>query len=159
MELSACDGDGGLLGMLAVSASSVQGVLVHLGDGGVLGVLSDSLVSVEPLLVDVLPLLSLEPISLVSSLVSVVDEESGRLSDVPSLVSVVDEESGRLSDVPLSTATLLSAFEPVSGTCHDPPVALQSPCVSLSLVLESTDLLGKHQRMVAVVMGFIALVV
>ena len=142
MELSACDGDGGLLGMLAVSASSVQGVLVHLGDGGVLGVLSDSLVSVEPLLVDVLPLLSLEPISLVSS-----------------LVSVVDEESGQLSDVPLSTATLLSAFEPVSGTYHDPPVALQSPCVSLSLVLESTDLLGKHQRMVAVVMGFIALVV
>ena len=142
MELSACDGDGGLLGMLAVSASSVQGVLVHLGDGGVLVVLSDSLVSVEPSLVDVLPLLSLEPISLVSS-----------------LVSVVDEESGWLSDVPLSTATLLSAFEPVSGTCHDPPVALQSPCVSLSLVLESTDLLGEHQRMVAVVMGFIALVV
>ena len=68
MELSACDGEGGLLGMLAVSVSSVQGVLVHLGDDGALGMQSDSLVSVEPLLVDVLPLLSLEPISLVSAM-------------------------------------------------------------------------------------------
>ena len=97
--MSAGAGDGGLFGTkVGVIASSVHSVLVCLGDSGVLGVLSDSLVSVESLLIDVLPLLSLEARLLVSS------------------VPVVDEESGLLSDVPLSSTTLLSAFEPVSGT-------------------------------------------
>ena len=94
-ELSASDGDGGLLGALAVIASSVYGILVHLGNGRVLGVLSDS---VEQSLVEVLPLVSLEAISVVS------------------LVSVVDEEPGLLSDVPLVSTVLLSANEPVSVT-------------------------------------------
>ena len=59
--MSAGAGDGGPLGTKAVViASSVHGVLVHLGEGGVLGVLSDS---VKPLLVDVLPLLLLEAVS------------------------------------------------------------------------------------------------
>ena len=40
-ELSPKDGEGGPLGTLAVIASSVHGVLVHLGDSGVLGMLSD----------------------------------------------------------------------------------------------------------------------
>ena len=94
-ELSAKDGDGGLLGILAVIASSVHGILVCLGDGGALGELSDS---VEPLLLEELPLVSVEAVSVVS------------------LVSVVDEEPGLLSDVPLVSATLLSANGPVSGT-------------------------------------------
>ena len=94
-ELSAKDGDDGLLGALAVIASSVDGVLVHLGDGGVLGVLSDS---VEPLLLEELPLVSVEAVSVVSP------------------VFVVDKEPGLLSDVPLVSAALLSANEPVSGT-------------------------------------------
>ena len=56
--------------------------------------------SVEPLLLSFdVALLLLEPILL---------EESP--------VSMVDKESGLLSDVPLSSATLLSAFKPVSGT-------------------------------------------
>ena len=55
---------------------------------------------VEPLLLSFdVALLLLEPILL---------EESP--------VSMVDKESGLLSDVPLSSATLLSAFKPVSGT-------------------------------------------
>ena len=95
-ELSSKDGDGGPLGTFTVIASSVQGVLVHLGDSGALGVLSDS---VEPSLLEELPLVSLEAIS-----------------DVVSPVSVVDEEPGLLSDVPLVSAALLSANEPVSGT-------------------------------------------
>ena len=95
-KLSANDGDGGLLGTLAVIASSVQGVLVRLGDCGVLGALSDS---VEPFLLEELPLVSVEA-----------------MSDVVSLVSVVDELSGLLSDVPLVMAVLLPASEPVSGT-------------------------------------------
>ena len=94
-ELSASDGDAGLLETLAVIASSVHSVLVHLGDGGMLGVLSDS---VGPSLLEVLPLVSLEAISVVS------------------FVSVVDKEPGLLSDVPLVSAILLSANEPVSGT-------------------------------------------
>ena len=89
-ELSAKDGDGGPLGTLADIASSVHGVLVHLGDGGVLGALS---YSVEPSLLEELPLVSL-------------------VSSVP----VVDEEPGLLSDVPLVSATLLSVDGPVSGT-------------------------------------------
>ena len=40
-ELSAKDGEGGPLGILADIASSVHGVLVRLGDGGALGALSD----------------------------------------------------------------------------------------------------------------------
>ena len=91
-ELSAKDGEGGLLGTLADIASSVHGVLVRLGDGGVLGALSDS---VEPLLLEELPLVSLEAVS---------------------VVSVVDEEPGLLFDVPLVLATLLSLDGPVSGT-------------------------------------------
>ena len=94
-ELSTKDGEGGLLGTLAVIASSVHGVLVSLGDGGVLGVLSDS---VEPSLLEELPLVSLEAVSVVSP------------------VSVVDEEPGLLSDVPLVLTALLSANGPVSGT-------------------------------------------
>ena len=94
-ELSASDGDGGSLGTLAVIASSVHGILVHLGDGGVLGVLSNS---VEPSLQEELPLVSVEAISVVS------------------LVSAVDELSGLLSDVPLVSTILLPASEPVSGT-------------------------------------------
>ena len=94
-ELSAKDGDSGLLGTLADIASSVHGVLVRLGDGGVLGVLSDS---VEPSLLEELPLVSLEAISIVS------------------LVPVVDEEPGLLSNVPLVLAALLSVDSPVSGT-------------------------------------------
>ena len=94
-ELSAKDGEGGLLGTLAVIAFSVHSVLVCLGDGVALGVLSDS---VEPLLPEELPLVSLEAISVVST------------------VSMVDEEPGLLSDVPLVSATLLSANGPVSGT-------------------------------------------
>ena len=80
---------------MAVIASSVQGVLVHLGDGGALGVLSDS---VEPLLLEELPLVLVEAVSVVSP------------------VSVVDEEPGLLSDVPLVSAALLSANGPGSGT-------------------------------------------
>ena len=80
---------------MAVIASSVHGVLVCLGDSGVLGVLSDS---VEPSLLEVLPLVSLETVSVVSP------------------VSMVDEEPGLLSDVPLVSAILLSANEPVSDT-------------------------------------------
>ena len=60
-----------------------------------LGALSDS---VEPLLLEELPLVSVEAISVVS------------------LVPVVDEEPGLLSDVPLVSATLLSVDDPVSGT-------------------------------------------
>ena len=94
--MSAGAGDGDPLGTKAVVlASSVHGVLVHLEEGGVLGALSDS---VEPSLVDVLPLVSLEAMSIVS------------------LVPVVDEESGPLFGVPLSSAALLSASIPVSGT-------------------------------------------
>ena len=66
-----------------------------LETGGALGVLSDS---VEPSLLEELPLVSLEAISIVSS------------------VPVVDEEPGLLSDVPLVSATLLSVDGPVSGT-------------------------------------------
>ena len=40
-ELSAKDGEGGLLGTLAVIASSVHGILVRLGDSGAFGALSD----------------------------------------------------------------------------------------------------------------------
>ena len=94
-ELSAKDGEGGLLGTLAVIASSVHSVLVRLGDGGALGVLSDS---VEPSLLEELPLVPLEAISIVSS------------------VPMVEEEPGLLSDVPLVSATLLSADGPMSGT-------------------------------------------
>ena len=94
-ELSAKDGEGGLLGTLADIASSVHGVLVHLGGGGVLGVLSDS---VEPSLLEELPLVSVEAVSVVSS------------------VPMVDKESGLLSDVPLVSATLLLVDGPVSGT-------------------------------------------
>ena len=94
-ELSAKDGEGGPLGTLADIASSVHGVLVHLGDGGLLGALSDS---VEPSLLEELPLVSLEAVSVVSS------------------VPVVDEEPGLLSDVPLVSAALLSVDGPVSGT-------------------------------------------
>ena len=94
-ELSAKDGDAGLLETLAVIASSVQGVLVGLGDGGVLGALSDL---VEPSLLEELPLVLVEAVSVVLS------------------VSVVDEEPELLSDVPLVSAVLLSANEPVSGT-------------------------------------------
>ena len=82
-------------GTLADIASSVHGVLVRLGDGGVLGVLSDS---VEPLLLEELPLVSLEAVSIVPS------------------VPMVDEEPGLLSDMPLVSATLLSVDSPVSGT-------------------------------------------
>ena len=94
-ELSAKDGEGGPLGTLADIASSVHSVLVRLGDGGALGVLSDS---VEPSLLEELPLVSLEAMSVVSS------------------VPVVDEEPGLLSDVPLVSAALLSVDGPVSGT-------------------------------------------
>ena len=94
-ELSAKDGEVGPLGPLADLASSVHGVLVHLGDGGVLGALSDS---VEPLLLEELPLVSLEAVSVVSS------------------VPVVDEEPGLLSNVPLVSAALLLVDGPVSGT-------------------------------------------
>ena len=94
-ELSAKDGEGGLLGTLADIASSVHSVLVRLGDGRVLGALSDS---VELSLLEELPLVSLEAVSVVSS------------------VPVVDEEPGLLSDVPLVSATLLSVDGPVSGT-------------------------------------------
>ena len=80
---------------MAGIASSVHSVLVCLGDGGVLGALSDS---VEPSLLEELPLVSLEAVSVVS------------------LVPVVDEEPGLLSDVPLVLATLLSVDGPVSGT-------------------------------------------
>ena len=78
-ELSAKDGEGGPLGTLADIASSVHGVLARLGDGWVLGALSDS---VEPSLLEELPLVLLEAVSVVSS-VPVVDEEPGLLSDVP----------------------------------------------------------------------------
>ena len=94
-ELSAKDGEGGPLGTLADIASSVHGVLVRRGDGGALGALSDS---VESLLLEELPLVSLEAGSDVSS------------------VPMVDEESGLLSDVPLVSAALLSVAGPVSGT-------------------------------------------
>ena len=94
-ELSAKDGDGGPLGTLADIASSVHGVLVHLGDGAVLGALSDS---IEPLLLEELPLVLLEAISVVS------------------LVPVVDGEPGLLSNVALMSATLLLVDGPVSGT-------------------------------------------
>ena len=94
-ELSAKDGEGGPLGTLAAIASSVHGVLARLGDGGVLGALSDS---VEPSLLEELPLVSVEVISVVSS------------------VPMVDEEPGLLSDVPLVSAALLSVDGPVSGT-------------------------------------------
>ena len=94
-ELSAKDGEGGLLGTLAGIASSVHSVLVRLGDGGSLGALSDS---VEPLLLEELPLVSLEAISVISS------------------VPMVNEEPGLLSDVPLVSAALLSVDGPVSGT-------------------------------------------
>ena len=95
-ELSAKDGDGGLLGTLAVIASSVHSVLVCLGNSGVLGALSDS---VEPSLLEELPLVSVEAVS-----------------DGVSPVSVVDKSSGLLSDVPLVSAVLLPASKPVSGT-------------------------------------------
>ena len=85
-ELSAKDGEGGPLGTLADIASSVHGVLVHLGDVGVLGALSDS---VEP--------------SLLEELLHLIGH-------------VVDEEPGLLSDVPLVSAALLSVDGPVSGT-------------------------------------------
>ena len=94
-ELSAKDGDGSPLGTLADIASSVHGVLVHLGDSGVLGALSDS---VEPSLLEELPLVSVEAVSVVS------------------LVPMVDEEPGLLSDVPLVSAALLLVDSPVSGT-------------------------------------------
>ena len=80
---------------MADIASSVHGVLVRLGDGGVLGALSDL---VEPSLLEELLLVSVEAISVVS------------------LVPVVDEEPGLLSDVPLVSAALLSVDGPVSGT-------------------------------------------
>ena len=80
---------------MAAIASSVHGELVCLRDSGVLGVLSDS---VEPSLLEELPLVSVEAISVVS------------------LVSMVDEEPGLFSNVPLTSAALLSANEPVSGT-------------------------------------------
>ena len=82
--------------MLAVIASSVHGVLVHLGNGGALGALSDS---VEPSLLEELALVLVEAVS-----------------DDVSPVSVVDKSSGLLSDVPLVSAILLPASEPVSGT-------------------------------------------
>ena len=63
-ELSAKDGDGGLLGTLADIASSVHGILVCLGDGGALGALSDS---IEPSLLEELPLVLVEAVSVVSS--------------------------------------------------------------------------------------------
>ena len=94
-ELSAKDGEGGLLGPLADIASSVHGILVRLGDGGALGALSDL---VEPSLLEELPLVSLEAVSIVS------------------LVLMVDEEPGLLSNVPLVSATLLLVDSPVSGT-------------------------------------------
>ena len=94
-ELSAKDGEGGPLGTLADIASSVHSILVCLGDGGALGVLSDS---GEPSLLEELPLVSLEAISIVSS------------------VPMVDKEPGLLSDVPLVSAALLSVDGPVSGT-------------------------------------------
>ena len=80
---------------MADIASSVHGILVHLGDGAALGVLSDS---VEPSLLEEMPLVLLEAISVVSS------------------VPVVDEEPQLLSDVPLVSAALLSVDGPVSGT-------------------------------------------
>ena len=94
-ELSAKDGEGGPLGTLVDIASSVHGVLVRLGDGGALGALSDS---VEPLLLEELPLVSVEAVSVVLS------------------VPLVGEEPGLLSDVPLVSAALLSVDGPVSGT-------------------------------------------
>ena len=84
-----------MLETLAVIASSVHGVLVLLGESRALGVLSDS---VEPSLLEVLPLVLLEAVSVVSP------------------VSVVDEDPGLLSDVPLVLAALLSANETVSDT-------------------------------------------
>ena len=89
------DGEGGPLGTLADIASSVHGVLVHLGDGGVPGALSDS---VEPSLLEELPLVLVEAISVVS------------------LVSMVDEELRLLFNVPLVSTVLPSANGPVSGT-------------------------------------------
>ena len=80
---------------MADIASSVHSVLVCLGDDGVLGALSDS---VEPSLLEELPLVSVEAISVVSSL------------------PVVTEEPGLLSDVPLVSAALLLVDGPVSGT-------------------------------------------
>ena len=94
-ELSAKYGEGGLLGTLADIASSVHCVLVRLGDSGALGALSDS---VEPSLLEELPLVSLEVVSVISS------------------VPVVDKEPGLLSDVPLVSAALPSVDGPVSGT-------------------------------------------
>ena len=81
-----------MLGTFTDIASSVHGVLVRLGDGGALGALSDS---VEPLLLEKLPLVSLEAVSVVSS-VPMVDEEPGLLSNVP-LVSANSPVSGTLS--------------------------------------------------------------
>ena len=80
---------------MADIAFSLHGILVHLGDSGVLGALSDS---VEPLLLEELPLVLLEAVSVVSS------------------VPMVDEEPGLLSNVPLVSAALLSVDGPVSGT-------------------------------------------
>ena len=80
---------------MADIASSVHGVLVRLGDGGVLGALSDS---VEPSLLEELPLVSVEAVSVVTS------------------VPTVDEEPELLSDVPLVLATLLSVDSPVTVT-------------------------------------------
>ena len=77
---------------MAVIASSVHAILVHLGDSGALGALS------EPSLLEELPLVSLEAISVVSP------------------VSGVDEEPGLHSNVPLVLTALLSANGPVSGT-------------------------------------------
>ena len=94
-ELSAIDGDGGPLGTLADIASSVHGVLVRLRDSGALGALSES---VEPSLLEELPLVLVEAVSVVSS------------------VPMVDEEPGLLSNVPLVSVTLLSVDGPVSGT-------------------------------------------
>ena len=94
-ELSAKDGEGGPLGTLADIASSVHGVLVRLGYGGALGALCDS---VEPSLLEELPLVLVEAVSVVSS------------------VPVVDEELELLSDVPLVLAALLSVDSPGSGT-------------------------------------------
>ena len=124
--MSAGTGYGGPLGTKAgVIASSVHSVLVHLGDGGALGALSDLLVSVESLLIDVLPLLSLEARLLVSS------------------VPMVDKESGLLPDVHCHLPHCSQHSSQYQAHCHCPPVtALWSPCIWLvvhSLVQESTD--------------------
>ena len=112
-----------LLETLAVIVFSVHGVLVHLGDSGALGALSDS---VEPSLLEVLPLVSLEAVSVVSP------------------VSMVDEDPGLLSNVLLVSAALLSANEPVSGTLSWSPFLCSS--VS-SLVTGVTSVAGVIRSM------------